>query len=1044
MDNVSRFVAQIQANVRDFERKIKRAVATAQTLPDEIEVNVDVDISKFRRGLLRAQALAQRFSARNIVKNVVVRFGRSRQRIRNFITEVDDMNENFQREFIRLAKMISAIGVVISNVIGGFLIGSFMALVPIIAGATSAIMALGNALGVTVGNVLAFVGALGVAGLGVAAYGGLVASVLQRYNDEAFEATEASNRFTEALDGIKSAWNGIVDMHEDAIFTQMATAIDTANFALNEMTPFIDNVVGAMGRMTNELQTFVQESPTMIRFFDNMNTKGSDVFENLVRGIGRFGQGIIDTMNAAFPLIEWVAQGFNNLGEQFADWANRMAETNGFHDFINYVQENMPKIGKIFGDFFLGVINLFAAFGENSSTVLDGLQDMMARFREWSETIKQSDGFQQFIDYIQQHGPTVISLIGNIVMTLVNFGIAIAPLAGKVLEVVNAVFAFTNELFRSNPIVGQIIGVLISLFGAFKILAPLILVVTQVIVPFIGMLVRLFTQSMLVKGAIALLKGVFTLLSGPVGIAIGALTALSAIFIVLYDNVEWFRNAVDAAWSFITNFISTQVQTIIGWFNYFRDEGNNIFNSAMLAITTTIAQGLIEAALAFTAWISGVLAQIVGFGVSLATNIISALTQFISAIAMKLVEGSLAFTNWFASVIASVVAFGANLVSTIVSAIASFTTSIVTGLASALAAFTSFVASGIAAIVTFAAGIVSNIISAMTSFVSTIASGLASAFSSISSFVASGISAIVSFVSSVVSSIASGMASFVSSIASGTASAISAISSFVSSAISSIVSFVSSLISNISSGMSSFVSTISSGASSAMSTISSFVSSAISAIVNFVSQIVSNITSGMANFVSAIVSGGSNAVSAVSTMGSNIVSTVGSFVGQMVSAGADLIRGLVNGIKSMASSAISAAKGVVGDAVAGAKNLLGINSPSRVFRSFGEYTMQGLAIGIQRDADKAIGAVTNVAKDMTNSFAPDLTTTADIDSQIGSINQNIKHSVQDDIERGIDINSNANINLNLGNRAYRGFAEDINDENTRVTNLEETYLGGAY
>lgn len=179
-------------------------------------------------------------------------------------------------------------------------------------------------------------------------------------------------------------------------------------------------------------------------------------------------------------------------------------------------------------------------------------------------------------------------------------------------------------------------------------------------------------------------------------------------------------------------------------------------------------------------------------------------------------------------------------------------------------------------------------------------------------------------------------------------------------------------------------------------------------------------------------------------MGSNIVSTVGSFVGQMVSAGADLIRGLVNGIKSMASSAISAAKGVVGDAVAGAKNLLGINSPSRVFRSFGEYTMQGLAIGIQRDADKAIGAVTNVAKDMTNSFAPDLTTTADIDSQIGSINQNIKHSVQDDIERGIDINSNANINLNLGNRAYRGFAEDINDENTRVTNLEETYLGGAY
>lgn len=106
--------------------------------------------------------------------------------------------------------------------------------------------------------------------------------------------------------------------------------------------------------------------------------------------------------------------------------------------------------------------------------------------------------------------------------------------------------------------------------------------------------------------------------------------------------------------------------------------------------------------------------------------------------------------------------------------------------------------------------------------------------------------------------------------------------------------------------------------------------------------------------------------------------------------------------------------------------------------------MQGLEIGINRMASRAIGAVTDVAKDMTNSFAPDLTTTADIDSQIGSIDRNIRHSVQDDIDRGIEINQNANINLNLGNRSYRAFAEDINHENTRVTNLEESYLGGAY
>src|SRR5699024_3130179 len=493
-------------------------------------------------------------------------------------------------------------GVIFGNMIKGSLIASFSALVPIIAGATSAVMALGNAIGVTAGNLAAFVGALGITGAVVAAYGGLVASVLARYNDEAFQATEASNRFTKALDGIKSTWSGIVDSHMDAIFTQMTTAVDTANFALERMTPFIDGVVGAMGRMTGELQTFVQESPTMLRFFDNMNSKGTAVFENIIRGLGRFGQGIVDMVNAAMPLIEWVAEGFNNLGTQFANWANRMAETNGFHDFINYVKETMPLIGQIFGDFFLGVINLFAAFGENSQTVLQGLSNMMERFREWSSTIKESDGFQQFINYIQQNGPTVISLIGNIIMTIVNFAIAIAPLAQKVLELANAFFRWTSELLKNNPIVGLVIGVLMTLFGVFQMLAPVIIAVTTVLSPLVSWFIRLITNGGILNGVLAILRGAMTLLAGPVGIVIGVLTALSAIFIMLYQNVEWFRNIVNTVWTWITGFISQQVNTIIGWFNHFREQGNSVFMSAMNAIAATILQGLATAWAHFSAW----------------------------------------------------------------------------------------------------------------------------------------------------------------------------------------------------------------------------------------------------------------------------------------------------------------------------------------------------------------------------------------------------------------------------------------------------------
>ena len=87
------------------------------------------------------------------------------------------------------------------------------------------------------------------------------------------------------------------------------------------------------------------------------------------------------------------------------------------------------------------------------------------------------------------------------------------------------------------------------------------------------------------------------------------------------------------------------------------------------------------------------------------------------------------------------------------------------------------------------------------------------------------------------------------------------------------------------------------------------------------------------------------------------INAVGEFVGEMFNAGANLIGGLVDGIASKAGELVSAAKGAVDDAVQGAKNLLGIASPSKVFMEIGGYTMEGMRLGIEADAGKARSAV---------------------------------------------------------------------------------------
>src|SRR5699024_3032553 len=248
--------------------------------------------------------------------------------------------------------------------------------------------------------------------------------------------------------------------------------------------------------------------------------------------------------------------------------------------------------------------------------------------------------------------PTVVSLIGNIVMMVVNFAVAMAPIAQVVLEVVNAIIAWTAELFKTNPIVAQVIGIITTLAGIFMMLVPTILVVTKVLVPFIGMLIRIFTQSALVKGAITLLGSAFTLLSGPVGIVIAAIGMLAIALVAAYNEIEWFRNIVNTAWTFISTFIQERVALIIETFNSFREQGQGIFEALWNTIVTIISEGLTQTYNSIIEWVASVIAAIVAWGIQLYLTVTSALIQFALTIVAKLLEAKTAFVTWIAETIA--------------------------------------------------------------------------------------------------------------------------------------------------------------------------------------------------------------------------------------------------------------------------------------------------------------------------------------------------------------------------------------------------------
>lgn len=106
--------------------------------------------------------------------------------------------------------------------------------------------------------------------------------------------------------------------------------------------------------------------------------------------------------------------------------------------------------------------------------------------------------------------------------------------------------------------------------------------------------------------------------------------------------------------------------------------------------------------------------------------------------------------------------------------------------------------------------------------------------------------------------------------------------------------------------------------------------------------------------------------SAAANIGSSIVSALASIPGRVVSIGSQIVQGIANGISGAAGVVVDKITGVVGGAIDAAKNLLGIHSPSRVFRQIGEYTMEGMQLGIEKAAELPIGAVENAFGELSD------------------------------------------------------------------------------
>lgn len=348
-------------------------------------------------------------------------------------------------------------------------------------------------------------------------------------------------------------------------------------------------------------------------------------------------------------------------------------------------------------------------------------------------------------------------------------------------------------------------------------------------------------------------------------------------------------------------------------------------------------------------------------------------------------------------------------IAALVSALVWFFTQTETG-RKAWAAFTSFLSSAWQSVVSFVTGLGQNIANFFTQTIPNAIQSVIQWFQQLPSAIGTALSNLITSIGTWAvsfgqSALQAGQ-QFVSNIANFLTNLPATIAYWLAYGITFVVLWAAQLGSQAISAGQQFLSNVGTFISQLPSNVGSWLSGAISAAASFVGQMASNAVNAGSRFLSSIGSyisqvpgrigaGLSGAISAVGSFASsmasgalragqqflsNLVNTLASIPGRMVSIGSQIVQGIINGITGSIGQVGSAILGGVKDAIADVKNMLGIHSPSRLFR---DQIGRNIGLGLAQGISNSQAAVMASMNDMASGVASTRFTTPDVAAGYG-------------------------------------------------------------
>ncbi|CAA79402.1 tail length tape measure protein [Fromanvirus L5] len=133
-------------------------------------------------------------------------------------------------------------------------------------------------------------------------------------------------------------------------------------------------------------------------------------------------------------------------------------------------------------------------------------------------------------------------------------------------------------------------------------------------------------------------------------------------------------------------------------------------------------------------------------------------------------------------------------------------------------------------------------------------------------------------------------------------------------------------------------------------------------------EIISNVIKKVSEWVSSFSSGAQQIAAKAAELPGMIQSALANLMAIGLQAGKDLVQGLINGIGGMVSAAVNKAKELASSVAGAVKGFLGIESPSKLFTEYGQFTAEGFGNGMEAGFKPVIERAKDLAAELSRAM----------------------------------------------------------------------------